>query len=185
MWSCARYWLLCSTAIGRRKARLYLVSHSRGGMVGDLICLKGIEAQHIAHFKREDATFADADEHDRASLQKLAAVIAQKRRRFQRFVHCASPARGTILASENIDTFLSVLTNLIRLTCPVSAAPQFYEVVKRVTLQIVKNRTKPELIPGIEAMIPTSPLVAFLNAADEQAGGALGVVAGDIEGRDG
>jgi CHAT domain-containing protein/pimeloyl-ACP methyl ester carboxylesterase len=164
-----------------RKARVYLVSHSRGGMVGDLVCLKGIEAQHISSFKRDDAELADADAHDRRNLEKLAAAIAQKQLRIERFVRCASPARGTLLAGENIDTFLSVLTNLVGLIPGIGGTP-LYEVVKRVTLQIVKNRTKPELIPGIEAMMPTSPLVAFLNDADEEAAGVLGVVAGDIEG---
>jgi CHAT domain-containing protein/pimeloyl-ACP methyl ester carboxylesterase len=164
-----------------RKARVYLVSHSRGGMVGDLVCLQGIEAQHISNFKREDANLADADLHDRKNLEKLAAAIAQKQLRIERFVRCASPARGTLLAGENIDTFLSVLTNLVGLIPGIGGTP-LYEVVKRVTLQIVKNRTKPELIPGIEAMMPTSPLVAFLNDADEEAAGVLGVVAGDIEG---
>ena len=164
-----------------RKARVYLVSHSRGGMVGDLVCLKGIEAQRVSSFKRDDADLEDADVHDRKNLEKLAAAIAQKQIRIERFVRCASPARGTLLAGENVDTFLSVLTNLVGLIPGIGGTP-LYEVVKRVTLQIVKNRTKPELIPGIEAMMPTSPLVAFLNDADEEATGVLGVVAGDIEG---
>jgi CHAT domain-containing protein len=164
-----------------RKARVNLVSHSRGGMVGDLVCLKAIEASHISHFKRQDESLGDADEHDREKLNKLAALIAEKQLRVERFVRCAAPVRGTLLASENIDTFLSVLTNLVGLIPGIGSTP-LYEVVKRLTLQVVKNRTKPELIPGMEAMMPTSPLVAFLNAAGEEAGGALGVVSGDIEG---
>lgn len=164
-----------------RRARVYLVSHSRGGMVGDLICLKGVETQHIVSFKRHDIDLAEADEHDQKSLEKLATAIAHKQLRLERFVRCASPARGTLLAGENIDTFLSVLTNLVGLLPGIGGTP-LYEVVKRVTLQIVHNRTKPELIPGIEAMMPTSPLVAFLNNTGGEAAGVLGVVAGDIEG---
>lgn len=164
-----------------RHANLYLVSHSRGGIVGDLVCLKSIDANRIARFKRELPELADADEHDRGNLERLAGLLGEKQLRLQRFVRCAAPARGTLLASENIDTFLSVLTNLIGLIPGLSGNPLF-EVAKRITLQIAKNRTRPELIPGIEAMIPTSPLVAFLNASDEKASGSLGVVAGDIEG---
>jgi CHAT domain-containing protein/pimeloyl-ACP methyl ester carboxylesterase len=164
-----------------RKAHVYLVSHSRGGMVGDLVCLNDIKAQHISSFKRASADLADADAHDRKNLEKLAAAIAHKQLHIERFVRCASPARGTLLAGENIDTFLSVLTNLVGLIPGIGGTP-LYEVVKRVTLQIVKNRTEPELIPGIEAMMPSSPLVAFLNNSGGEAAGALGVVAGDIEG---
>jgi hypothetical protein len=50
-----------------------------------------------------------------------------------------------------------------------------------VTLEVVKQRMQPSVIPGIEAMIPESPLVALLNNA-RKATGALGVIAGDIEG---
>src|SRR5262249_23709098 len=92
-----------------RKARVYLVSHSRGGMVGDLVCLKGVETQHIASFKRNDTDLAEADDYDQKNLEKLATAIVHKQLRIERFVRCASPARGTLLAGENIDTFLSVL----------------------------------------------------------------------------
>jgi CHAT domain-containing protein len=164
-----------------RNASLYLVSHSRGGLVGDLLCLKSIAATHLKRFHRDDPELVDADEYDRKKIGELAELLAAKKFRVQRFVRCASPARGTLLASENIDQFLSVLTNLIGLIPGLVGNP-LYEVVKRTTLEIVKNRTEPALIPGIEAMIPSSPLVAFLNVAEEEAGGALGVVAGDIEG---
>ena len=164
-----------------RNASLYLVSHSRGGLVGDLLCLKSIEATHLKRFDRHDPDLVQADEYDRKKLGDLAELLAAKKLRVQRFVRCASPARGTLLASENIDQFLSVLTNLVGLIPGLGGNP-LYEVVKRITLEIVKNRTDPELIPGMEAMMPTSPLIAFLNAAEDEAGGALGVVAGDIEG---
>ncbi len=164
-----------------QNANLYLVSHSRGGLVGDLLCLQSIAATHLRRFNRGEPELAEADEFDRKKLGELAELLAAKKFRVQRFVRCACPARGTLLASENIDQFLSVLTNLVGLIPGLSGNP-LYEVVKRVTLQIVKSRTKPALVPGVEAMMPTSPLVAFLNAAEDQAGGALGVVAGDIEG---
>ena len=162
------------------RARLSLVTHSRGGMVGDLLCLSSISAEAIASVRRVDTALADADEVDRRNLQTLAQILAAKQFRIERFVRCASPARGTLLASENTDQFLSVLTNLLGLIPGLAASP-LYEVVKRITLQVAKNRWKPALIPGIEAMTPASPLVRFLNT-QAGAAGALGVVAGDIEG---
>ena len=163
------------------RAEVYLVSHSRGGLVGDLVCLKAMDAGRVARYGRNEAGLVEADAADRRHLGRLTALLAEKDLRVQRFVRCASPARGTLLASENIDTFLSVLTNLVGLIPGLGGSP-LYEVVKRITLQIVKNRTEPKLVPGIEAMMPSSPLVAFLNAAGEEANGVLGVVAGDIEG---
>ncbi len=162
------------------RVRLSLVTHSRGGLVGDLLCLSSISAEAIAGVRRTDSALADADEVDRRNLQTLAEILAAKQFRIERVVRCASPARGTLLASENTDQFLSVLTNLVGLIPGLAGSP-LYEVVKRLTLQVAKNRWKPALIPGIEAMTPPSPLVRFLNTQRE-ATGALGVVAGDIEG---
>jgi CHAT domain-containing protein/esterase/lipase superfamily enzyme len=163
------------------RANLYLVSHSRGGLVGDLVCLRAMDAGRIAQYRRKETKLQEADAWDRKKLAQLAALLAEKELRVKRFVRCASPARGTLLASENIDTFMSVLTNLVGLIPGLAGSP-LYEVVKRTALQIVKNRTGPELVPGVEAMMPSSPLVAFLNAAGQEANGLLGVVAGDIEG---
>ena len=86
---------------------------------------------------------AEADEFDRKKLGELAELLAAKKFRVQRFVRCACPGRGTLLAGENIDQFLSVLTNLVGLIPGLVGNP-LYEVVKRVTLQIVKNRTEPD-----------------------------------------
>ena len=96
-------------------------------------------------------------------------------------MRCASPSRGTLLAAENIDIFLSVLTNLVGLIPGVGGTP-LYEVTKRIALEIIKNRTVPSLVPGLEAMIPKSPLVALLNNLTDPAAGAMGVIAGDIQG---
>lgn len=164
-----------------RNARVSIVSHSRGGLVGDLVSLKSIGTDLLARFDRKDPDLRLADQRDRMQLERLATLIGERQLRIERFVRCASPSRGTLLASQNIDAFLSVLTNLIGLIPGVGGTPLF-EVIKRVTLEIVKNRTKPGLVPGLEAMMPPSPLVALLNNLKDPADGAIGVIAGDIEG---
>ncbi len=164
-----------------RNVRVSIVSHSRGGLVGDLISLTSINADLVANFKRRDPKLDLADLHDRRQLGRLAELIAHKQLRVERFVRCASPSRGTLLAAENIDIFLSVLTNLVGLIPGVGGTP-LYEVTKRIALEIIKNRTVPSLVPGLEAMIPKSPLVALLNNLTEPALGAMGVIAGDIQG---
>ena len=113
-------------------------------------------------------------------LPHLRALLAARQLRVMRYARVACPSRGTLLASDNLDEFLSVLTNLIGLI-PGLGTSAIYQVVKRVTLEVVRSRMQPALIPGIEAMVPESPLVALLNNA-RKAAGALGVIAGDIEG---
>src|SRR5206468_10354292 len=46
----------------------------------------------------------------------------------------------------------------------------------------IKLRTKPEELPGLEAMMPESPLVHFLNQQRSRSEANLGVISGDLEG---
>jgi hypothetical protein len=180
-------------------ARLNLVSHSRGGLVADLLCLRDFDAQ-IAGFARPpnmpgtgdadpasaaskrlveqlDAAYA---EH-RALLRELAALLRDKQFVVQRYVRAASPANGTKLASGNFDVFLSGLLTLIG-QVPFFFGSPFYAAFKRVVIEIAKNRTNPHLVPGIEAMLPDSPTARLLRDAPVQPGVAMAVIAGDIEG---
>jgi hypothetical protein len=161
-------------------ANLHLVSHSRGGMIGDLLCLPAIDAGEIGAFTRR-GEFDEADQYDRQGLQRLAQILAGKRFRVQRFARAACPARGTLLASENLDQFLSVIAYLVGLIPFLKASP-IYEVVKRIALETAHRRWEPGMLPGLEAMTPSSPLVRLLNAAKDEASGSLGVIAGDIQG---
>ena len=60
----------------------------------------------------------------------------------------------------------------------VPVAPQLVEFLGAVA----QHRADPEQMPGIEAMMPTSPIVAWLNRADAALPGQLRVVAGDLQG---
>ncbi len=82
----------------------------------------------------------------------------------QRYVRAASPAQGTLLASGNFDLFLSGLLTLIG-QVPFFFGSPFYSAFKRVVLEIAKNRTNPHLVPGIEAMLPDSPMARLLRDA--------------------
>lgn len=162
-------------------ARLTIVTHSRGGQVADLLCLKELLSEQIGRFGRKGGTANEADQHDQTQLTELAKVLRKKRFQVQRVIRVACPSQGTLLASENLDRFLSVVTSLIGLIPVVGQSP-VYQVIKRITLETAKRRWDPSVIPGIESMIPQSPLVALLNAPDVQGAGDLGVIAGDIEG---
>lgn len=162
-------------------ARLSVVTHSRGGQVGDLLCLAGLGAERIARFVRKGEEFKEADEEDRRNLLTLDRLLAEKNFRIERYMRVACPAQGTLLAGSNTDAFLSVLLHLISLVPYLQVSPT-YAVVKRMVLQIAKNRTDPRLVPGIEAMLPGSPLTALLGQAIPKDDAEIAVIAGDIEG---
>jgi len=178
-------------------ARIHLVTHSRGGLVGDLLCLRQVDDDLIDAFRPGSAPFTADDPGRRESLEREGeSAYAEQREqlrelrtllgrehgfRIERYVRVAAPARGTLLISGNFDAFLSALLTLLG-TVPYLAGNPIYSCVKRVVLEIARHRTDPRLVPGIEAMLPEAPLGRFLARATPAEGLQLAVIAGDIEG---
>ncbi|WP_180129044.1 CHAT domain-containing protein [Rhodoferax sp. BLA1] len=187
-------------------AELHLVSHSRGGLVGELLALSGCpkldqlltpdKVQQLFAADRSiapqlglsplsdtEARARDADYNaDRQHLLELVALLAQKQMRVTRFARVACPARGTTLASGRLDRWLSVLDYLVN----AATGNGLFGDSLDFLLAVVKERTDPRTLPGIEAMVPGSALTRLLNGVPELATSAdLSVIAGDIEPGDG
>lgn len=173
------------------KAKLHLVSHSRGGLVGELLCLAQRDRTNDPfNQKFLDAVFkkaanltavlgeAPAPNADSAREQFEALLQELDRKQFEitRFVRVACPARGTSLASGRLDRWLSVLEYLSSLGgLVVEGAVDFL-------LAVVKKRTDPRTLPGLEAMMPGSALTALLNYPGVRVDADLTVIAGDCAG---
>ncbi|MDS4040227.1 MAG: CHAT domain-containing protein [Candidatus Competibacter sp.] len=184
------------------KATLDLVSHSRGGLVGELLCLGqrkkdgdpllpefigklfaadriiaqqiGLSALDTEAAKERDAAY----EADRKRLVELLALLEEKNFTVRRFVRVACPARGTTLASGRLDRWLSVLSFLLEKSTGdglISDGADFL-------FAVVKERTDPRTLPGLEAMMPGSALTRLLHHPLLSTRADLTVIAGDIEG---
>ncbi|HEX5023180.1 MAG TPA: hypothetical protein VFX54_21100, partial [Candidatus Binatia bacterium] len=101
-------------------AQINLVTHSRGGLVGDLICLQNFSDDLVESFKsdlpepgdvsedereRIKIQVAGAHQEQRARLRDLRKLLHEKQFVIERYVRVACPARGTLLASGNVDIF--------------------------------------------------------------------------------
>ncbi len=156
-------------------ARLHLLTHSRGGLVAEVLArvCGGTPAG-----SEELALFAGADySQQRADLQTLSKEAIAKGLKIERVVRVACPARGTLLASKHFDAYLSVLKWGLELG-GVPVAPQLVDFL----LEVARRRSDPVELPGIEAMMPDSPLVKWLNGGSDVIPGELRVLAGDMEG---
>ena len=156
-------------------ARLHLLTHSRGGLVAEVLaraCGSGaLSAEQLALFKGDRYTTHLAD------LQALITMALAKGIKVERVVRVACPARGTLLASKRFDAYLSVLQWGLQLA-GIPVAPQLVDFLHEVALR----RADPSMLPGIEAMMPESPVVAWLNTCTETIPGDLRVIAGDLQG---
>ncbi|MBV9890520.1 MAG: alpha/beta hydrolase, partial [Rhizobacter sp.] len=156
-------------------ARVHLLTHSRGGLVAEAFaraCAGGAPGDDVL------ALFAgEAYEQHRDELCALVGEAQAKGIHCERVVRVACPARGTLLASKRLDAYLSILTWCLGLaSIPVAA-----EVLDFLH-EVARRRAEPAELPGLEAMTPDSPVVAWLNSADDAIPGELRVVAGDMEG---
>lgn len=180
-------------------AQLHLVSHSRGGLVGELMGLGGrnktddpLRSELIATLfaadrtaaeqlglgeldgedaKARDAAYAD----DRQLLAELVKTLDERRIQVQRFVRVACPARGTTLASGRLDRWLSVI-NFLTGDGLIGGTADFL-------LAVIKQRTDPRTLPGIEAMMPGSALTRLLHLPQLTTTADLSVICGDVQGK--
>ena len=93
----------------------------------------------------------------------------------------ACPARGTTLAGGRLDRYVSILVNLASLV-PGLKASLVYDGLTSLLAGVLKERTRPESLPGLEAMMPESPLVRMLNRPGVETAADLHVLGGDLEG---
>ncbi len=162
-------------------ATIHLLSHSRGGLIGELLCRSEREGApfddtEIDHFEELLSSLSDTDsigakavEHMRkyhqlehSGLKELRDILRKKSIRIERFVRVACPARGTTLASGRLHRWSNRSLNAIGLISGMTAHPM-YQAFKAFTLGIMKSTSKPVVLPGLHSMMPDSALIHLLN----------------------
>jgi hypothetical protein len=164
-------------------ARIHLVSHSRGGLIGELLCLG--EAKEIKQSKefseRLLKPFPEKERaEDRENIKKLVSLLAEKQLLIERFVRVACPARGTTLASRKINEFFSGVFNLMKYLPWMKTYPAL-DFIRSTVIALLKYADDPSKLPGIEAMVPESPFIRMLNGLDLTTRSDLAVIEGDIQ----
>ena len=151
-------------------ARLHIVTHSRGGLVAEVL------ARVAANPTLKGENVSAFPEIDRKALAKLGSELRTRGVTVERVVRVACPARGTLLASGRLDAYLSVF----KWTLQLAGVPVLPEVVDFLAA-VAERREDVEKMPGLAAQIPDSALIRWLHAADEPLPGELRVIAGDVQ----
>lgn len=154
-------------------ARIHLLSHSRGGLIGELLCLDAITDYQLHPYRAA----GEKRQAEIEKLQSLSALVQKKKLLVDRFVRVACPAAGTLIVSERLDRYLSILFYVI--TRAFDLTNPFVGALKTLILGLIKERANPEALPGLEAMISDSPFIGLLNRWGMQCNADLAVIAGD------
>lgn len=158
-------------------AVLHVISHSRGGLVGDT----------LARFCNGNQGFSDTETDylqktgrasDVALIKSIAPIAASKKIMLEKYIRVACPAYGTTILSKRLDHFLNISFNLLGLlgvAVTALVAAEFKEMIAAA----VDMKNSPDELPGLEAMNPASPFLKVLNNPDMQINAPLAVIAGN------
>ncbi len=147
------------------KAALHLVTHSRGGLVGDLLsrfCAvdsagDGFTKEELAYWQKKASHHGYAEK-----AKRIAELLAGKNIRVEKMVRVACPAAGTTLASKRLEYFFNVTLNLIGVVTGQNANP-IYSAFKTLIGEIIKKKDDADALPGLAAQNPDGAFIKVLN----------------------
>lgn len=146
-------------------ATVHLISHSRGGLVGDVLARfcngnensRGFDKNEINYFKKENRTL------DLKHIEEIKTALVNKKVSLGKFIRVACPASGTTLASNRMDNFFNMTFNLVGLATGLVANP-VYNAFRALATAAINSKNDTETLPGLEAMNPDSVFIKVLNS---------------------
>ncbi|MEO8569953.1 MAG: CHAT domain-containing protein [Ginsengibacter sp.] len=143
-----------------------IISHSRGGLVGDTLARfcnanansKGFDDNEIAYLKK-----AGNRADDLSNIEAIRKELLNKKITVNKFIRVACPAQGTTLASKRMDHFFNVTFNLIGMAGGLVASP-VYNAFKNLIATVIDCKNEVDVLPGLEAMNPDSAFIKVLNS---------------------
>ncbi|WP_084438854.1 DUF7379 domain-containing protein [Algoriphagus mannitolivorans] len=159
---------------------LDLITHSRGGLVGDV--LVRFSADPKGFDETERGVLEMADRKDLEVIKAIQKEIADKQIKVRNMVRVACPANGTTLASKRMDFLLNILMNLVG-TLSGQATNPVFQAFRELVMTAVNSKNNPDSLPGLESMNPESPFIKVLNfqGTSIQIDSLLHVVGGSSE----
>jgi CHAT domain-containing protein len=163
--------------------QLDLLSHSRGGLLGEILA-RAAAAEIDNAFTAEETRLLELNTEAAALLaqiKQLHKALAKKKITVNRFVRVACPAAGTLLLSDRMDTVLNVIFNILGLI-PGETFGIVLEGLKALITAVVNERSDFDTLPGLECMRPESNFIKVLNFGNTSIQSNLVVIAGDAVG---
>jgi len=151
---------------------LHIITHSRGGIVGDILARFCNPDSSRKGFTEEETRFLQTAgrEDDVKKIHAIAKVCEKKKIILEKYIRVACPAAGTTLASNRLDNFFNVSLNLLGIVSGWASNPVF-TATKSLIASVINCKNDIDVLPGVEAMHPESPFIKTLNSPLVQGGG--------------
>ena len=160
---------------------LDILSHSRGGLVADILA-KCDHRNPIIGFSKNEMGILGSFDNETGNLELMSAInsIAKtKKITVNKVVRVAAPASGTTILSRRVDHFFNLFLNAVSLAFGIGNP--IYHAVKAFLLELVSQKENPEVLPGLNAMMPESLFQKMINASDTSVVSDLYNIAGDAD----
>lgn len=165
---------------------LDLITHSRGGLIGDVLARCDHRLGHLIGYTNDEIALLETDEKDGGSeaaiadeMRAINQLSPAKKLTIRRFVRVACPAQGTTLLSKRIDHFFNAALNLLKIS--VGPAAPVVGILREFIMHIVEQRTDQAVFPGLYAMTPESAFLKVNQAEHQELPSTLISIAGDSE----
>ena len=159
---------------------LDILSHSRGGLVADILAKCDRRNQIIGFSDLELGMMLREDDSTHKLMVKLNKLAQKKQIQIHKVIRVAAPASGTTILSRRLDHFLNVIMNAMGLAIG-AQANVLYTTVRLFLLEVVKQKANPEAMAGLYSMVPDSAFQKMLNYSANPVESDLYVIAGDAE----
>ena len=163
-----------------KSCTLDILSHSRGGLIADILAkcdynnpAPGFSEKEIGILKGK------AEEENRALMVSINQVAAQKKIKINKVIRVAAPASGTTILSRRVDHFFNLLLNAASLAFGI--ANPLYHTVKAFLLELISQKDNPDVLPGLNAMMPESLFQKMMNISDDSVASDLYNISGDSD----
>ncbi|MEP7107787.1 MAG: CHAT domain-containing protein [Ferruginibacter sp.] len=145
-------------------AELHIISHSRGGLIGEVLCrFSGASGIDLGFTKQELNLFeSEHRSEDIKWIKELQKLYPSNNFRVKKFVRVACPSGGTTILSKRLDYFFNITLNLLGAIPALTVNPVF-SIMKNLLIGIVDQKNDVDVLPGLEAMKPDSPFITILN----------------------
>ncbi|MEO6733294.1 MAG: CHAT domain-containing protein [Ferruginibacter sp.] len=140
---------------------VHLITHSRGGLVGDIMARISAGNTNIGFSDIEMNVFQEGSA-SRKFMTDINALARKKNITVQKYIRVASPSMGTSLLADRLDHYLNTVLNFIGISTGIAGNP-VYAGVKSLLAEVAATKSNVDVLPGIEAMVPDSPFIKMLN----------------------
>ncbi|MCO5276807.1 MAG: CHAT domain-containing protein [Saprospiraceae bacterium] len=159
-------------------ATIDILSQSRGGLIGDLLC-RCDSRNRIKGFSLPEMESLSQDAPEFNNLVKEMNQLAElKRLKIGRFVRVASPSSGTSILGNRLDVYLNAILNLIGMVFGTKANPIFSAVTEFV-MDVLSHRMDARSMPGLWSMVTSSTFQKLNNRNDIEVNAERYIIAGD------